>query len=243
MSSEEVDRVARVYRRYREDPGRRRAWSSVNAGNRMIRAELARTALTAATREIHRARAILDVGCGTGWWLERLAAEPAVSAKLYGVDILEERIVSARARVPAAELAVADARGLPLPDGCVDVVTLFTVLSSLAGGADAARALAEARRVLAPDGVALVWEPRVANPANRATHLVSPALVRRAFCPLSVQIVTLTLLPPLARRLGRFADQAYPWLVRLPALRTHRLFVVRRSAGAERRREPLTHPR
>ena len=89
-------------------------------------------------------------------------------------------------------------------------------------------ALAEAKQVLQPGGLLLIYEPRVINPFNR--H--SPARGRRARRrrPRAREQLSLTLLPPLARRLGARTEARYERLARVPQLRTHRLIYFRAPA-------------
>jgi len=169
---------------------------------------------------------VLDVGCGTGWWLERLAADQRTTARLHGVDLLPDRATAAQRRVPNAEVRVGDARQLPFASGAFDVVTLFTVLSSLGSVGDVQRALGEARRVLAPGGALLVWEPRLPTP-NRNTIRISQRLLRRALAGAEIDAVATTVAPPIARRLGSSTARLYPRLARRRALLTHRLLCAR----------------
>jgi len=165
---------------------------------------------------------LLDVGCGTGWWLERLLRESVAAERLMGVELLADRARAAALRAPGARVELADASQLPLPDASCSLVTLFTVLSSMGSASGAAAALGEARRVLAPGGAVAVWEPRWPT-FNRNTRLVRLSQLRSALGP-SLTVRTLTLAPPLARRVGRL----YEPLVRLRALRSHRLVLARR---------------
>lgn len=98
---------------------------------------------------------LLDVGTGTGRVLERLApwAEHAV-----GIDLSREMLAVARANLEAAglrhcELRQADMYRLPLPPQSVDAVTLHQVLHF---GEDPAAVVAEAARVLRPEGRLIV---------------------------------------------------------------------------------------
>jgi ubiquinone/menaquinone biosynthesis C-methylase UbiE len=219
----ERGRIGRVYGEYADSQLKRRNWSAENPGNVAIRAELVNAVFDLAARELLSAQKILDIGCGSGWWLERLAGEHRISARLHGLELLPERAAAARTRVPAAAIATGDARALPYEDQSFDVVTLFTVLSSLSAREDVQTALHEARRVLAPGGALLLWEPRVRNPLNPNTILVSHGLLKRGLGGMRTSIRTTTVLPPLARRLGRRTEQLYPLLARIPPLCTHRL--------------------
>ena len=226
-------RVSGVYRRYAQSARKRRGWSADNPGNAAIRAELVGAVLDLAGVDLARAASVLDVGCGTGWWLELLAGRQEPKAldrappALHGMELLPDRAAAARARVPSAQIAIGDARELPYANASFDALTLFTVLSSLATLADVRRALSEARRVLRPGGVLLVWEPRVRNPLNRATLLISPALLSSAVTPGRVQSRLTTVAPPLARRLGGLTEQLYPRLALIEPLLTHRLVCAR----------------
>jgi len=227
---EERDHIQEAYADYAASPAKRRSWSSENPGNRAIRIELARSALAAGGPLLTSAQPVLDVGCGTGWWLEHLASSLEDPGALHGVDILPERVEAARQRVPGATIAVADARELPYPGGRFAVVSLFTVLSSMSGAGATEDALREAWRVLASPGVLLVWEPRLPNPFNRNTTLITTRLVRRALPDARLEIRTTTLLPALARRLGARTGRLYPRLASVPLLRTHRLVAAHRSS-------------
>jgi SAM-dependent methyltransferase len=222
-------RVERAYQRYRSSARKRRSWDAQNPGNVAIRAELVDAVAALARDRLCSAHAILDVGCGTGWWLARLAADPEIAATLHGIDMLPDRVASAQRRVPAASLATGDARALPYEDRSLDVVTLFTVLSSLSCDQDVQRALSEARRVLAASGKLLVWEPRLANPLNPSTLRIGGRLLEDGLAGFHVERRTTTLFPPLARRLGSRAGQLYPALARLGPLRTHLLICATMS--------------
>jgi SAM-dependent methyltransferase len=163
---------------------------------------------------------VLDVGCGTGWLLEALAREGAAPARLHGVEALPARAAAAAARVPGARVQTADARGLPYESGRFGLATLIAVLSSMGSAEEVAVALREARRVAAPGGLVLVYEPRLPNPLNRNTRLIGRQRLEEALGPVKAER-TLTGLPPLARRLGRAAPRLYPALARLAP--THRL--------------------
>lgn len=89
---------------------------------------------------------VVDVGCGTGLAVAELAEQ---GIRAVGVDTDERMLALARGRHPAGEYFSGDAYRLPFRDGSVDGYLADKVYHSLD---DAERALAEARRVLAPGG-------------------------------------------------------------------------------------------
>lgn len=97
---------------------------------------------------------LIDVGCGTGGLLRRLAAAHP-DWRCTGVDASPLAVKLARERT-RADITTGDAARLPAGDGTVDAITCADVLYQVE---DPAAVLAEFRRVLRPDGVAVVVAP------------------------------------------------------------------------------------
>jgi SAM-dependent methyltransferase len=93
---------------------------------------------------------VLDVGCGTGVFLE---AVTKLGARPHGLDASRALLRVARARVPQAELRVGDAESLPFEDDSFDAVTGF---NSFFFADDMVAALREAGRVAKPGAPVLV---------------------------------------------------------------------------------------
>jgi SAM-dependent methyltransferase len=104
---------------------------------------------------------VLDVGCGTGTLA--LAAQRRVGAggAVYGIDASPEMVQRARAKSAFQGLPVgfdvATAQALPFPDAAFDVVLCSLAVHHLPRAARHG-ALAEMRRVLKPEGRALIVE-------------------------------------------------------------------------------------
>lgn len=139
-----------------------------------VRATLARAAVVDGEH-------VLDVGCGTGVLLGELIQQTP-GARLSGVDLVGEMLAVAQQRLPAeVDLSTAPAEALPFDDATFDVVISSSVLHYFR---QPERALAEARRVLAPGGRlvmtdwcrdylamrALDWYLRRTDPAHCRTH-------------------------------------------------------------------------
>ncbi len=99
---------------------------------------------------------VLEVGCGVGAQTVHLHAS-SPRARLVAVDVSEESLALARARVPAGtvEWCRADLHDLPFADDSFDHLFVCFVLEHLA---DPRRALAGLRRVLRPGGTITVIE-------------------------------------------------------------------------------------
>ncbi len=96
-----------------------------------------------------RALRLLDVGCGTGSFLERLRGEVSERWEYHGVDMARAAIDAGRQRHPHLHLETADATSLPAPTASFDVVTCY---GSWEHFAKPQEAIAEASRVLLPGG-------------------------------------------------------------------------------------------
>lgn len=226
----EQARVRRVYAGYASSPARRRAWDLENPGNQRI--------MSAVYDEL-RGRLIdtgcwpgpdsplLDVGCGFGDFLAWGMSQGAPAGSLIGVDVVEERVAEARRRLPDVTIELADARELPLADSSVNAVVFSLVLSSVTGRSDRRQIAREALRVLRPGGVVLCYDLRWPNPRNPEVRAINRRELTRLFEGATIQAHSLTLLPPLTRRLGALTERLYDPLAALPLLRTHLLAVVR----------------
>jgi SAM-dependent methyltransferase len=98
---------------------------------------------------------LLDVACGSGGFAAFAAGAGLV---LTGVDVSGVAIEAARRRLPTGEFVVGDAQALPFEDESFDRVTC---LGSLEHFPDPTRGAAELRRVLRPDGRAVVFLPNL----------------------------------------------------------------------------------
>jgi SAM-dependent methyltransferase len=128
-----------------------------NIGGHPDRYELENRALDqaghvlAAMREIapRAGRTVVDLGCGTGYWLHRYAAEAAAVVGIEPDPALRAVARRAAAPLPAVDVLAGSAEHIPLGDESADVVhARFSYF--FPPGTDAG--LAEVLRVLRPGG-------------------------------------------------------------------------------------------
>jgi SAM-dependent methyltransferase len=136
---------------------------------------------------------VLDVGCGTGN-LTVAVLERDATARVEAIDFEPAFVAAAAARVAGRDVSVrqGDAKALPFADGAFDRVLSQLVLHFVG---DAARAIAEMRRVLRPGGVAAaaVWNTYGGMPHQRlvwdTAAAIDPAAAagraRAAFRPMT----------------------------------------------------------
>jgi len=101
-------------------------WYVTPAGQRADQAE--RALLDNFLRAFPSARSVLEVGCGTGHFSERLAR---AGWKVFGLDRSPAMLAELHRRVPALPVMLADARQSPVKDGAVDIVLFVTTVEFL----------------------------------------------------------------------------------------------------------------
>lgn len=216
----EQDRIRDVYRSYEAD-GRERLWDLRNRGfarlsqdrDLRLRDLLARSLPTSAA-------SLLDVGCGDGALLATVGQRwPDVD--LTGLDLQPERIEEARGNVPDARLVVGSADALPFEGGAFDVVAAITLMSSLPTERMETDVALEIARVTRPGGWLIWFDLRYDNPRNAAVHGIDSRRLGTLFPSWTQELRSSTVLPPLARRLGRATPLLYPILEGIPPLRSH----------------------
>lgn len=226
MSSYEVNRIKQAYARWeptydKTNPGYLMCLSERNVRLKQLLEKLLPT--------LARCR-VLDVGCGDGSLLDMFHQQGVAAEGLFGIDLLPHRVRRARERYPAFTFSEANAEQMDFPDGWFDIVTLFTVLSSILDGRMAGNVARDTARVLAPGGVIVWYDMRYPNPWNRNVRPLTKARIRELFPSFNLELESLTLLPPVARRLGSQLNTLYPPLAGVPILRSHYLGLLRSNA-------------
>jgi len=98
---------------------------------------------------------VLDIACGSGYGTELLAK---TAKKVYGVDVDEQAVAYASQYFAAKNIAykIGDGVSIPLEDNSVDVVVTFETIEHIQ---DYKTFIKEIKRVLKPDGLAVVSTP------------------------------------------------------------------------------------
>jgi SAM-dependent methyltransferase len=220
----EIDRILGTYQRYHEDDRILGRWDARNEGNRAMAEERRRATRDLLEQEGYfplAERSVLDVGCGAGSELVPLIEWGADPTRLHGVDLLPDRIEIAKARLPAIDFRVGNAETLDFADESFDIVLLFTVFSSILDSHMSDNVAREVARVVKPGGAVVWYDFRWPSPYNRSTRPVWRRRIEAYFPSFRPVLQTLTVLPPLSRRLGRFTQTLYPLLGSVPLMRSH----------------------
>ncbi len=144
---------------------------------------------------------VLDVGCGTGVVIRRLEKLLHKDSILHGADVSQGLLGAAAQLAPASRVSWdhIGATALPYDDAIFDVVTMHTLLSHVP---EPESIMAEAARVLKPDGQLIVFD---ADHASTTYGLPDYAQMRRTDYALVSNIATY---PDICRQLPRLLKKA-----------------------------------
>ena len=225
-SEVDANRILATYQRRTRSVNANR-YSLTRPGNALALAQRQRLLLEAlARRGIERLDDldILEVGCGTGGELAGFVSAGADPRRLSGIDLREDAVAIARARLPAAHVIAGNGTSLPYPNRSFDLVYQATAFSSMRSPEMRALVASEMRRVVRPGGLIVSYD-FAWNPGNRETVGIGTRELRRLFAGLPVEVHRVTLAPPLARWLGDRSERALQMVARFALLRSHRLAI------------------
>jgi ubiquinone/menaquinone biosynthesis C-methylase UbiE len=176
-----------------------------------------------------RGRRIADIGCGAGGWLLEFTQWGADPVDLAGIDLMPARVEQARQRIPAADLHSGNASELPWADEWFDIVSQFTVFTSILDPGLKAAVAAEMLRVLKPGGAILWFDFRFDNPRNAEVKGLGRQEITALFPGCGIQLTPALLAPPLSRFVA-----ARSWLLgealhAVPFLCTHYAGLIRKK--------------
>jgi ubiquinone/menaquinone biosynthesis C-methylase UbiE len=223
--------IARLKKEYEDRKQRfvnKNTYSWFNQANLFTLHQRQRTILTALKSKdiigISKLK-IFEMGCGSGGVLTEILNFGASPRNLFGIDLLADRLVHAKAQLPASHFINSDGQNIPFPSHSFDLVLQFTALSSILDSNLRAQITRDMLRVLKPNGI-ILWYDFWLNPTNPQTHGIRPAEIRHLFPGCTFEFHKITLAPPLARRLVPVSWGLALFLERLRIFNTHFLVVI-----------------
>ena len=227
----EILRIRAEYeRRQREIPRDFYSWSRLP--NYFFDAQLARACILELKREGRfplEHLSVADIGCGSGRWLLEFAQWEA--GKIHGIELDETRLQRAKTQLPSADLRAGDARNLPWANNTFDLVSQFTMCSSILNDRVKRRVASEMLRVVKPSGIILWFDFRVNNPRNPAVRGIDSSEIRSLFPGCKIRLRSVILAPPLARLIVPYSWILASMLEKIPFLRTHYLGIIRKQGA------------
>jgi ubiquinone/menaquinone biosynthesis C-methylase UbiE len=175
---------------------------------------------------------ILEVGCGTGYWLREFIKWGARPENITGIDLLVDRVAEARYLCPeAVRIVYGNAVELACPDATFDLVVQSTVFTSILDTSMKQQIASEMLRVVKDDGHILWYDYHVNNPWNPDVRGVKRREIFQLFPGCRITLQRITLAPPLVRLLAPYSWLACYVLGKMPWLCTHYLGLISKEEG------------
>ena len=225
----EVERISIAYGK-RHDDGV--LYSFLSSGHLFIAQQLERELI----RLFHLCRVnqlvdkkSLEVGCGTGGRLRELVRYGAMPENLSGIDLLPKAIEEAKRISPNMDFRCGNAESLPFDDESFDIVTQFTMFTSILDDSMKLNTAKEMLRILKPDGIILWYDYFISKPSNQDVRGIGKREVIRLFPNCTFDFNKVTLAPPIARAVAPYSFLLCYLLDKIPWLRTHYLVVIKKK--------------
>tara|TARA_Y100001980_G_C14554954_1_gene342502 strand:+ start:2392 stop:3090 length:699 start_codon:yes stop_codon:yes gene_type:complete len=228
MVDKEKNRINEVYENYLLNKEDCKKWSSQNYGNSLIeneKLELIKKFVDPLAL-LNKTENILDIGCANGRTISLIKKIGFVENIIYGVDLRENRLNDAKILYPKSKFKCMDARYLSFPNNSFDIVSIFTVFSSIIRKIDRIKVATQIDRVLKPEGIVIFYDLRYGNPFNYNVIGIKYSEIDELFPGYKKKIKPVTLLPPISRMIGRKAKFLYNWFSKISSLKTHYLGIM-----------------
>lgn len=228
MDGPEVARIREAYENYRKYG----KWNNPNPGREYMVSERYRNLRSILNRKHEYSLPeckILDIGCGNGSLLGWFHEHGAQAKHLFGIDLLPDRVDAARRGYPEFTFEEANAETLTFPDKCFDLISVFTVFSSVLDDRTANNIAKTITRLLKPNGAIIWYDLRYPNPKNDNVRAMTKARIRHLFPDFTLDLESTTLAPPIAEKLGNHTEWLYPLIRKAPILRSHYIGIISKN--------------
>jgi ubiquinone/menaquinone biosynthesis C-methylase UbiE len=222
----EISRIRAAYLGRQESGRERRYTFSEYAHVLRIQEMQSRMAFLIATHtgpDLSRKR-ILEVGCGTGYWLRHFIQLGAQPENLFGIDLLPEKIAQAKRLCPrGVHLECGNASRISCGDDFFDFALQATVFTSVLDSEMKKALASEMARVLKRGGYLCWYDFFVNNPRNAHVRAVGKKEILKLFPGFRVRLERLSIAPPLGRILNKISPLAYHAASAMKVFSTHYL--------------------
>ncbi|MBM4286574.1 MAG: class I SAM-dependent methyltransferase [Deltaproteobacteria bacterium] len=169
---------------------------------------------------------ILDLGCGNGNILRDFLRYGASPRNLFGIDLLEDRLTTAKRICPNISFILGSGEALPHVDRTFDLIICFTVFSSILDDEIQKNLAEEVLRVLKEGGAILWLDFFISHPLNPDTRGVSKRRIRALFPNCQLNLTRSILAPIIYRRLVPYSWLAALFLEKLKIFNTYYLGLI-----------------
>jgi ubiquinone/menaquinone biosynthesis C-methylase UbiE len=223
-NSKEIERIKSVYNNYKKSKDYP-AWTLSNRGNNFIikeRNDAIKNILIDNKIDLKNMK-ILELGAAAGNLVPMLESNGAKRENIKCVDIRLNKLEQGKKQFPEVDFREMDAGKLDFSDSTFDVITVFTLFSSILDREYRLKIACEILRTLKPNGFILYYDIRYNNPFNKNVIGIGLKDLDELFPNVKKIVKPITLLPPLSRKLGVSTTYLYNILSNISFLKTNYL--------------------
>lgn len=226
----EEHRIEVAYEKRRSQ--KRKSYSWFNKGHVFLMQELERGLLELLMNngiDLLATKTILEIGCGSGFWLREFIKFGARPENLTGIDLLPWRVSDAKCLFPSSvRLECGNAEKLGFSDSSLDLVLQFTVFSSILDPHMKRKVASEMLRVLKKDGLIVWYDFLIKNPRNPDVSAIRKKEIHQLFPGCQIDLRRITVAPPLAGAIAPYSWLFCCLLERTKLFGTHYLGAIRK---------------
>ncbi len=169
---------------------------------------------------------LLDTGSGQLFWPELFVKLGLSRQNCIGSDLLHWRLAKGHREGRSISSVAADSSQLPFGDNQFDIVSQFTLMTSVLDEGLRQKIAKEMMRVLKPGGFIIWYDFRYNNPGNDNTRAIGRKELWQLYAPLVSDISSITVVPPLARKIPKNLTPLLTLLHLFPMLRSHYIALI-----------------
>jgi ubiquinone/menaquinone biosynthesis C-methylase UbiE len=226
----EEARIKAAYQSTTKPPG---YYSWFHPGNLLLNQERETLILRRLRQHGHdplSGRRLLEIGCGSGYWLREFIKWGMSPADVTGIDLRSEELsVAARLCPQGVTLQCTNGSMLSFQDESFDIVLQSLVFTSVLDETMRHRMSQEMLRVVKKSGLIIWYDFYVDNPWNPNVRGVRKAEIKRLFPNCHIELERVSLVLPLAKLLAPWSWMTCHFLSRLRFLNTHYLGMIQKK--------------
>lgn len=223
---------ARIRAAYARRHGDEVRYSWFSSGHLFMVQERERQILTLLKQhdfEALKTKKILEIGCGTGYWLREFVKWGARPENIVGVELLSGFVAEAKQLCPSGiRIECGSAAKLSFSDETFDVIFQSTVFTSILDSDMKEKIASEMIRVVKKEGLILWYDYHFNNPRNSDVRGVKKREIHRLFAGCRIKLLKTTLAPPLLRLVAPYSWLASYLLSKCSFLCTHYVGVIQK---------------
>lgn len=173
---------------------------------------------------------LIEIGCGFGQNLLMFQKMGFDSKNLTAIELIESRYLKAKEMLSSSiTLLLGDASEVELPNNQYDIAFQSMVFSSILDDNLRKKMAERLFSIIKPGGSILWYDFIVNNPYNKEIRKINQKELRTIFPKSEIQILRITLAPPLARIIAKKYQSLYTIFNRLSFLRSHILCLIKKK--------------